>query len=269
MINSHKPTASESNMTTINDKVLKAIFGSTAEEAAAELVALQAKDAAWLVASALAAAAELTAPAGSIIVPVLGYADEPGALLVEVVNTNLGIAAVGVSEYTVYGNVWARPVVSNFTPFEGGWNAWRLAREASHAQAALGAAQAAAAINKLEADQIALAKKAAQQVDAIRQRYLAWFGGAYRDAVYALWGEEFLKGEEKDALLKVFSTQGKLREETDAILLIKGKFMALCPVPEDEPYLTPSEEHVAQVADVIASWVNGDLDVAYPLARAA
>jgi len=87
--------------------------------------------------------------------------------------------------------------------------------------------------------------------------------------VYALWKEDFLKTEEKDALLKVFSTQGKLREETEAILLIKGNFMSLCPVPEDEPYLTPSEGHVAQVADVIASWVNGDLDVAYPLAHAA
>jgi len=252
-------------MTTINDKVLKAIFGSTSEEAAAELAVLQSNEEAWLAARRLAAAAELTAPAGSIVVPVLGYQYEPAALVVEVVD----IDVVGVSEHTVAGNVWERPLTSNFTPFEGGWNAWRLAREAHHAQSALEAAQSAAAIKKMEADQIALANKAAQQVDAIRQRYVAWFGGAYRDAVYALWSEEFLKTEEKDALLKVFSTQGKLREETEAILVIKGKFMALCPVPEDEPYLTASEENVTAVADVIAAWVNGDLDVAYPLARAA
>jgi len=252
-------------MKTVNDKVLRAVFGSKSEEAAAELRRLQSNEAAWLAARSLAESAELTAPAGSIVVPVLGYKDEPASLVVEVVD----IDVIGLSEHTVAGNVWARPVTSNFTPFEGGWNAWRLAREANHAKTALEATQSAAAIEKLEAEQGALAKKAAQQVDAIRQRYVAWFGGAYHDAVYALWSEEFLNTEEKGALLKVFSTQGKLREETEAILAIKGRFMALCPVPEDEPYLTPSEGHVAQVADVIASWVNGDLDIAYPLARAA
>ena len=252
-------------MKTVNDKVLRAVFGRTSEEAADELRRLQSNEAAWLAARSLAESAELTAPAGSIVVPVLGYKDEPAALVVEVVHMDV----LGVSEHTVAGNVWARPLTSNFTPFEGGWNAWRLSREANHAQAALEAAQSAAAIEKLEAEQGALAKKAAQQVDAIRQRYVAWFGGAYRDAVYALWSEEFLNTEERGALLKVFSTQGKLREETEAILAIKVRFMELCPVPEDEPYLTPSEGHVAQVADVIAAWVNGDLDIAYPLARAA
>ena len=252
-------------MHTVNDKVLKAVFGSTAEEAAAELAVLQSKEASWLAARGLAEAAELTAPAGSIVVPVLGYRDEPAALVVEVIDMDV----LGVSEHTVSGNVWARPLTSNFRPFEGGWNAWRLAREANHKKTALEAAQSAAAIKKLEAEQGALAKKAAQQADSVRQRYVAWFGVAYRDAVYALWSEGFLQTEEKGALLKVFSTQGKLQEETEALLAIKGRFMALCPVPEDEPYLTPSEGHVAQVADVIASWVNGDLDIAYPLARAA
>jgi hypothetical protein len=251
-------------MTTLNEKVLKAIFGSRPEEASAELARLQAKDAAWAAARALAVQAESKAPAGAIIVPVLGYGDEPAAVGVVVANTACGIEAVEVWEFTSAGNLWENITISNFTPFEGDWHAWKLAREAAQAQAAKDAAQAVAAIKRLEAEQLALAKKAAQQGEAIRQRYIGWFGGAYRSAVYQLWAEEFLTGEEKDALLKVFSTQGKLREETDEILLIKGKFMALCPVPEDEPFPETTKEQTAQVADVIASWVNGDLDIASP-----
>ena len=248
-------------MTTINDKVLKAIFGSTKEEAAAELAVLQSKGAAWSAAGALAAEVALTVPAGSIVVPVLGYEYEPAALVVEVVY----IDVLGVSEHTVAGNVWANPTVSNFTPFEGGWNAWRLAREASHAQAALGEAQAAAAIKRLEGDQIVLAKQAEQQADSVRQQHVRWFTEAYRAAVYKLWSEEFLEGAEKDAFLKVFDTKGKLRDATEATLALMAKVMGLCPEPENAG-IDPTEKHVTEVADVIASWVNGDLDIAIPTA---
>ena len=263
-------------MTTINDKVLKAVFGSTAEEAAAELAVLQAKGAAWSAARGLAAAAALTAPTGSIIIPVLGYEDQPGALVAREVDFRSDVSRTAtLAEHRlvkwvateVVTEEYSVPVTvaTNYTPFEGDWEAWKMAREASHAQAALEAAQAAAAIKKLEADQLALAKKAAQQADSVRQQHVRWFTGAYRDAVYALWNEEFLKTEEKDAFLKAFETQGKLREAAEVVLALRAKFMALCPVPEDAG-IDPTEKHVTEVADLIASWVNGDLDIAIPTA---
>jgi hypothetical protein len=250
-------------MTTINDKVLKAIFGSTAAEAAGELAVLQAKDAAWAAARALAVQAESKAPAGAIIVPVLGYEDEPSAVGVVVANTACGIEAVGVWQFTAAGNLWENPTLSNFTPFEGDWHAWKLAREASAELAARQVEQAAAEAKKQAAEQAALQEQAADQAAESRQKQVRWFAGAYRDAVYALWGEKFVNNEEKDDLLKALDTRGKLRDETEAVLVIRDQIMALCPVPEKAAF-DPTEAEVASVADVVASWVNGDLDVAYP-----
>jgi len=254
-------------MTTINDKVLKAIFGSTLEEAAAELAALQSKDAAWLAARGLAASAALTAPTGSIIVPVLGYADEPGALLVEVVNTHCGIAAVGVYEYTVAGNVWPRPMTSNFTPFEGSWSDWRKTRLLGldlEAKAEIAKAKAAQAAD----DSIALEKSVAEMATKeVRQRHIGWFLDAFKKSVYQLWNEDFLTVDERDMWVGVFCAKGKLFDEAEAIFVMRNKIMALCPTPVDVKYISVTQTDVEAVADVLAAWVNGDLDITPPVQR--
>lgn len=249
----------------VNDKVLKAIFGSTAEEAAGELAQLQAKSGAWASARALAAKAATTAPDGAIIVPVLGYGDEPSAVGVEVANTHRGIEAVGVWQFTAAGNVRENPQLSNFTPFEGDWQAWRLARDAAADLAARQVKQAQADLKKQAAEQAVLEKQAAEQAAESRHRHIRWFKAAYRDAVYSLWADKFLQESEKVALLGAFDTQGKLREQTDAVIAMRNSFMALCPTPVDATR-DVSEADVAAVADVVAEWVNGDLDIAYPVA---
>lgn len=254
-------------MITINDKVLKAIFGGTSKEVAEELVILQSKANAWAVARALAVSAAIKAPAGAIIVPVLGSYDEPAAVGVKVENTSCGIAAVGVWEFTAAGNVWENPLLSNFSPFEGNWTAWRLAREAAAELATRQVEQAAADVKKQAADQAAMEKQAAAQAAESRQKQVRWFSGAYRDAVYSLWSEEFVKNEEKDALLKAFDTRGKLRDEIEAIFALRDQIMGRCPVPLSG--LEPTDADIDAVAEVVADWVNGDLPVTYPFVRVA
>jgi len=246
-------------------KILKAIFGSTAKEKGDELAALQAKVAAWAAARAIAVRVAKTAPNGAVIVPVLGYADAPSAILIQKVDHRVKVFPMsvvgnhGVSVFTAASIVsenyeGENVIAANFTPFEGSWSAWRKAH-------VLRCEQGAKAEQDIKNTCVKAQTVASTLTAGVRQRHVTWFSETYSKAVYQLWLEEFLSTQERDVMLSAFETKGKLFDEAETVLGLRNSVMELCPTPVDAKYISTTASDIEAVSIVVADWVNGDLSI--------
>jgi hypothetical protein len=242
--------------------LLRGIFGRTTEEQA-EFVGKLADRPEWAEAGDLVEKAAAMAPEGAThVVPCLQIAGDFVKAFALVVSFDTGpgnwpvkaLLAVA-SEYENQENS-----VANYTPAEGSWAEWRKAAKAEAAdQAAEEKRAAKEAEQAAQADQAA-SKASDQAAQETRGRQVRWFSCAYHGALYSLFGEGFISGEEKDRMAAVFETKGKLRPEADAARALRDQVMASCQVPvEVGPYQEPTEAEIAGMADVVASWINGEL----------
>ena len=249
---------------TLNDKLLKGIFGATKEELHALAVFAD-----WPASVQLAEQASVQIGGGLWLPAVTVARGEPIAVLWQwlenpadgfrprITNlvfcyssdygwaTNLyHLPKTSAQDLVIHPEHLARAIASTETP--------TMARERLQREN-----RAAAVVDRAKADNLSRAAGLAE--DAWNRR-VRFFNALYRDGLYALWTEEFIKRDELDHLLGRFDTKGMLRDAADARKAMRNQLIDRMAVPDTvERNQEPTQEQVSVAADTLAAWINGEL----------